>query len=107
MGSFWPLLCVLSALHPFVAGCFNYNFNTRIFLNALLQFNTDSGQWSSNVRFELRDDLAPPSTRPGLQDRLLSELAASAALIRASRARIGASSLHQHDDALLPADRSP
>jgi hypothetical protein len=29
----------------------NYNFNTRLFLNALLQYNTDSRQWSSNVRF--------------------------------------------------------
>ena len=29
----------------------NYNFNTRLFLNALVQYNTDSRQWSSNVRF--------------------------------------------------------
>ena len=31
----------------------NYNFNTRLFLNALIQYNTDSRQWSSNVRFNL------------------------------------------------------
>jgi hypothetical protein len=31
----------------------NYNFNTRMFLNALLQYNTDSRQLSSNVRFNL------------------------------------------------------
>jgi hypothetical protein len=31
----------------------NYNFNTRMFVNALLQYNTDSRQWSSNVRFNL------------------------------------------------------
>jgi len=29
----------------------NYNFNTRMFVNALLQYSTDSGQVSSNVRF--------------------------------------------------------
>ena len=29
----------------------NYNFNTRMFVNALLQYSTDSGQLSSNVRF--------------------------------------------------------
>jgi hypothetical protein len=29
----------------------NYNFNTRMFVNALLQYNTDSHQWSSNLRF--------------------------------------------------------
>lgn len=31
----------------------NYNFNTRVFLNALLQYNTDARQWSSNVRFNV------------------------------------------------------
>jgi hypothetical protein len=29
----------------------NYNINTRMFVNALLQYNTDSHQWSSNWRF--------------------------------------------------------
>jgi hypothetical protein len=36
-----------------VTGRVNYNFNTRMFVNALLQFNTDSHQWSSNLRFNL------------------------------------------------------
>ena len=31
----------------------NYNFNTKMFLNALLQYNTDSQQWSSNLRFNI------------------------------------------------------
>ena len=31
----------------------NYNFNTRMFVNALLQYNTDSRQWSSNMRFNV------------------------------------------------------
>ena len=31
----------------------NYNFNTKVFLNALLQYNTDSQQWSSNLRFNI------------------------------------------------------
>ncbi len=31
----------------------NYNVTTRLFLNALIQYNTDSRQWSSNVRFNL------------------------------------------------------
>ena len=31
----------------------NYNFNTKMFLNALLQYNTDSRQWSSNLRFNV------------------------------------------------------
>ena len=34
-----------------VAGRFNYNFNTRMFLNALIQYSTDTGQVSSNIRF--------------------------------------------------------
>jgi len=36
-----------------VAGRFNYNFNTRMFLNALVQYNTDSRQLSSNLRFNI------------------------------------------------------
>ena len=29
----------------------NYNLSTRMFVNALLQYTTDSHQWSSNLRF--------------------------------------------------------
>jgi hypothetical protein len=31
----------------------NYSFSTRAFLSALLQYNTDARQWSSNVRFNV------------------------------------------------------
>jgi hypothetical protein len=31
----------------------NYNVNTKVFVNALLQYNSDSRQWSSNLRFNL------------------------------------------------------
>ena len=31
----------------------NYSFTTSVFLNALLQYNTDSGQLSSNVRLNI------------------------------------------------------
>ena len=31
----------------------NYSFSTRVFLNALLQYNTDANQWTSNVRFNI------------------------------------------------------
>ena len=31
----------------------NYNLNTKMFVNALLQYNSDSRQWSSNVRFNI------------------------------------------------------
>src|SRR5262249_16877145 len=31
----------------------NYNFNTKMFVNALLQFNTDSHEWSQNLRFNI------------------------------------------------------
>ncbi len=31
----------------------NYSFSTRMFLNALLQYNTDAQQWTSNVRFNI------------------------------------------------------
>jgi hypothetical protein len=34
-----------------VTGRVNVNFTTMMFLNALLQYNTDARQWSSNVRF--------------------------------------------------------
>src|SRR3712207_5096503 len=36
-----------------VTGRINYNFNTRMFVNALLQYNTDARQWSSNLRFNV------------------------------------------------------
>ena len=31
----------------------NYSFSTRMFLNALLQYNTDARQWTSNIRFNV------------------------------------------------------
>ncbi len=31
----------------------NFSFSTRAFLNALIQYNSDARQWSSNVRFNL------------------------------------------------------
>ena len=31
----------------------NYGFNTRTFVNALIQYNTDARQWTSNVRFNI------------------------------------------------------
>jgi hypothetical protein len=31
----------------------NYNFNTRMFVNAFVQYNSDSRQWTSNVRFNI------------------------------------------------------
>jgi hypothetical protein len=36
-----------------LTGRVNYFFNTKVFLNALLQYNTDAQQWSSNVRFNV------------------------------------------------------
>jgi hypothetical protein len=36
-----------------VTGRVNYYYNTKVFLNALLQYNTDARQWSSNVRFNV------------------------------------------------------
>jgi hypothetical protein len=36
-----------------ITGRVNYNFNTKMFVNALLQYNTDSHQWSSNLRFNI------------------------------------------------------
>ena len=44
-------------LHPFVANLVTsrvgYAFNTRTFLDTLLQYNTDLKQFSANVRFDL------------------------------------------------------
>ncbi len=31
----------------------NYYFNTKVFVNALVQYNTDTNQWSSNVRLDI------------------------------------------------------
>jgi hypothetical protein len=31
----------------------NYNFNTRMFVNALVQYNSDNHQWTSNLRFNI------------------------------------------------------
>jgi hypothetical protein len=42
-----------SYLSTLVATRLNYSANTRVFLNALLQYNTDTQQWSSNVRFNV------------------------------------------------------
>lgn len=36
-----------------VSGRLDFSFSTRMFVNALLQYNTDARQWSSNVRFNL------------------------------------------------------
>ncbi len=42
-----------SFVSKLVSSRVNYNFNTRIFVNALVQYNTDSRQWSSNLRFNI------------------------------------------------------
>jgi len=42
-----------SFVSKLVTARMNYNFNTRMFFNALLQYNTDSHQWSSNLRFNV------------------------------------------------------
>jgi hypothetical protein len=42
-----------SFVSKLVTGRVNYNFNTMMFVNALLQYNTDSRQWSSNLRFNV------------------------------------------------------
>jgi hypothetical protein len=36
-----------------VTGRVNYFLNTKVFVNALLQYNTDAQQWSSNVRLNI------------------------------------------------------
>src|SRR6185503_9331250 len=36
-----------------VTGRVNYYFNTKVFVNALVQYNTDTNQWSSNVRLDV------------------------------------------------------
>lgn len=36
-----------------LTGRVNYYFNTKVFVNALVQYNTDTNQWSSNVRLDI------------------------------------------------------
>ena len=36
-----------------LTGRVNYFYNTKVFFNALLQYNTDAQQWSSNVRLNI------------------------------------------------------
>ena len=36
-----------------VTGRVNYYFNTKVFVNALVQYNTDTNQWSSNMRLDI------------------------------------------------------
>ena len=36
-----------------ITGRVNYFLNTKVFVNALLQYNTDAQQWSSNVRLNV------------------------------------------------------
>ena len=31
----------------------NYGFSTTMFINSLIQYNSDTHQWSSNVRFNI------------------------------------------------------
>ena len=42
-----------SYLTHLVTGRVNYYFNTKVFLNALVQYNTDTQQWSSNMRLDI------------------------------------------------------
>jgi hypothetical protein len=46
-------LPTVSYLSTLAATRINYNFNTKVFLNALLQYSTDSHQLSSNIRFNV------------------------------------------------------
>ncbi len=36
-----------------VTGRVNFYFSTKVFVNALVQYNTDTNQWSSNVRLDI------------------------------------------------------
>jgi len=36
-----------------VTGRVNYYFSTKVFVNALVQYNTDTNQWSSNARLDI------------------------------------------------------
>jgi hypothetical protein len=42
-----------SFLSKLVTTRVNYNFNTRMFFNALVQYNSDNRQWTSNLRFNI------------------------------------------------------
>jgi hypothetical protein len=42
-----------SYLTHLVTGRVNYYFSTKVFVNALVQYNTDTNQWSSNVRLDI------------------------------------------------------
>jgi hypothetical protein len=46
-------LPTVSYLQTLTTARLNYNFNTKMFLNALLQYNTDTHQLSSNIRFNI------------------------------------------------------
>jgi uncharacterized protein DUF5916/cellulose/xylan binding protein with CBM9 domain len=43
----------LSYLSTLTTARVNYNFNTKVFVNSLLQYNTDTHQLSSNIRFNV------------------------------------------------------
>jgi len=42
-----------SFLSKLVTTRVNYNFNTKMFFNALIQYNSDNRQWTSNLRFNI------------------------------------------------------
>ena len=42
-----------SYVSKLIATRLNYSLNTRVFFNALVQYNTDTQQWSSNLRFNV------------------------------------------------------
>ena len=42
-----------SFLSKLVTTRVNYNFNTKMFFNALVQYNSDNHQWTSNLRFNI------------------------------------------------------
>ncbi|PYR68948.1 MAG: hypothetical protein DMF88_07595 [Acidobacteria bacterium] len=46
-------LPTISYLSTLTTARVNYNFNTKMFLNALLQYTTDTHQLSSNIRFNI------------------------------------------------------
>lgn len=43
----------VSYVSKLIATRVNYAFSTKVFLNTLVQYNTDNRQWSSNVRFNV------------------------------------------------------
>ena len=42
-----------SYVSKLIATRVNYSFNTKVFFNALVQYNTDTRQWTSNLRFNV------------------------------------------------------